>query len=91
MVAARKVGLRVNGVRAVNARVLLSHEAPQLVITYPQLGEFSVDESSILELLELVHPRKTRSRLPNGGWRRVPLRILIALVRGGIVRVVEES
>jgi hypothetical protein len=91
MLPSRKVGLRVNGVRAVNARVLLGHEGPQLVITCPQLGEFAVDESSILELLELVHPRKIRSRLPNGGWRRVSLRILIALLRSGVVRIADES
>ena len=91
MTATRKVALRVNGVRAINARVRPDPKGPQLVITDPGPEEFAVDESFILELLELVHPHEIRSRLPNGGWRRVSLRILIALLRSGTVHVAEES
>jgi hypothetical protein len=62
-----------------------------LVIADPRLGEFAADENFTLELLELVHPDEIRGRLPNGGWRRVPLRMLIALLGSGVVCVVEES
>jgi hypothetical protein len=55
------------------------------------LGEFVVDENSSLELLELLHPREIRRRLPNDGWRKVSLRILIVLLRSGVVWVAEES
>jgi hypothetical protein len=87
---ARKVALRVNGVRIANARVHRSQKGWELVIADPLIGEFVIDESFTVELLEHVHPHEIRSRLPNGGWRRVSLRILIALLRNGAVRVVEE-
>jgi hypothetical protein len=63
----------------------------ELVITNPRLGQFAADETFTLELLELVHPHEIRSRLANGGWRKVSLRILIALLGSGVVRVAEES
>jgi hypothetical protein len=62
-----------------------------LVIADPLLGEFVADDGFTLELLELGHPHEIRSRLPNGGWRRVSLRILTALLGSGVVRVVDES
>lgn len=62
-----------------------------LIVTGPILGEFAVDDRFTLELLELLHPPEIRLRLPNGGWRKVSLRILIALLGNGVVRVVEES
>jgi len=62
-----------------------------LIITDPVLGEVSIDESFTLELSELLFPPEMRQRLPNGGWRKVSLRILIALLRCGLVRVAEES
>ena len=91
MLIARKVALRVNGVYAINTRVRPDPKGSQLVITDPGLEEFVVEESFTLELLELVHPHEIRSRLPNGGWRRVSLRILIALLGSGVVSVVAES
>jgi hypothetical protein len=91
MLPARKVALRVNGVRVTNARVRRSQEGPELVIADPLIGEFVIDESFTLELLELLHPPEMRSRLSNGGWRRVSQRILIAMLGNGVVRVVEES
>ena len=91
MFAARKIALRVNGVQVVNARVCSGQKGSQLVVIDPRIGDIAVDESFTLELLELAHPRKIRSRLPNSGWRRVSLRILIALLTGGIVRVVGDS
>jgi len=90
MLPARKVALRVNGVRVANARVRRSQEGPELVIVDSLLGEFVADDGFTLELLELDHPQEIRSRLPNGGWRRVSLRILISLLENGVVRVVEE-
>ena len=57
------------------------------VFTNPLLGEFTADESFTFELLELVIPSEIRSRLPNGGWRKVSLRILIALLRCGAVKI----
>jgi hypothetical protein len=91
MLPARKVALRVNGVRVANARVRRTQEGSELVIAAPLLGEFVVDENFSLELLELLHPREIRRRLPNDGWRRVSMRILIALLGSGVIRVVEES
>jgi hypothetical protein len=91
MLPGRKVALRVDGVQVANARVRRSQKGPQLVITDPRLGEFAADEAFTLELLELLHPPEIRNKLPNGGWRRVSLRILIALLESGVVGVVEES
>jgi hypothetical protein len=91
MTGTRKVALRVNGVRAINARVRPDPKGPQLVIIDPWLEDFAVDESFTLEVLELVHPHEIQSRLPDGGWRKVSLRIFIALLRGGIVRVVGDG
>jgi len=91
MQIARKVALRVNGVRIANARVHRSQKGWELVITDPRLGEFAADKTFTLELLELLHPPEIRNKLPNGGWRKVLLRMLIALLESGVVRVVEES
>lgn len=91
MLTARKVALRVNGLSVSDARVRRSQSGPELVITDPRLGEFPADETLTLELLELVHPHEIQRRLPDGGWRRVSLWILIALLENGVVRVVEES
>ena len=90
MLVARNVALRVNGFRVTEARVRLWEKQPELVITDPLLGVFAVDDSFKLELLELLHPPEMRHRLPNGGWRNVSLRILIALLRGGVVLICEE-
>lgn len=87
----RDVALRVNGVRTANARVRRVQKGLELVIADPLLGDFAVDDCFTLELLELVHSPEIRSRLPNGGWRKVSLRILIALLRSGVVRVAVES
>lgn len=73
------------------ARIRLGKRGPELVIADPLLGEFPIDERFTSELLELLFPPAMRQRLPNGGWRKVSLRILIALLRGGAVRIVEES
>jgi hypothetical protein len=91
MLTARKVALRVNGVRTANARVRRVQNGLELVITDPLLGEFAADDNFTLELLELLHTHEIRSRLANGGWRKVSLRILIALLRSGVIRVAEES
>ena len=73
-----------------NATLRRGEKELELIIADPILGEFAVDVSFTLELLELLHPPEMRIRLPNGGWRKVSLRILIALLRGGAVRVAEE-
>jgi hypothetical protein len=91
MLTTRKVALRVNGVRVADVMVRSSQTGWKLVITDPLLGEFDVDESLTLELLELLHPHEIRSRLPNNGWRKVPLRILIALLGSGTVGVMNET
>jgi hypothetical protein len=91
MLAARNVALRVNGVQVTKAKLRRGEKGPELVITDPRLGELAVDESFILELLELLIPPDIRSKLPNGGWRKVSLKILIALLRCGAVRIAEES
>jgi hypothetical protein len=90
MPTARKVALRANGVRLASARVR-RRDGPELVIADPRLGEFVADESLTLELMELLHPPDIRSNLPNGGWRKVSLRILIAMLENGVVRIVEEN
>ena len=91
MSLARKVALRVNGVRTANARARRVQKGLKLIITDPRLGEFAADENFTLELLELFHPHEIRRSLPNGGWRRVSLPIFIALLRSGTVHVAEES
>ena len=91
MLTARKVALRVNGVPTADARVRRVQKGLELVITDPRLGEFVADENFTLELLELLNSHEIRRNLPNGGWRRVSLRILIALLQSGVVRVAEES
>ena len=70
MLIARKVALRVNGVRAANARVRRVQKGLELVIADPRLGEFVADDTFTLELLEVLHPHEIRRNLPNGGWRR---------------------
>ena len=91
MPTARRVALRVNGVWAANASVRRSQKGWELVITDPRLGEFAADETFTLELLELLHPPEIRCHLPNDGWRKVSLRMLIELLGSGVVRVAEES
>ncbi len=91
MTADRKVALRVNGLRVMRARLRRGEQGPELIITDPLLGEVSIDDSFTLELLELLFPPEMRQRLPNGGWRKVSRRILIALLRCGVVRIAEES
>jgi hypothetical protein len=91
MLRARKVSLRVNGLRVTRARVRRGEKGAELIITDPLLGDFAIDERFTLELLELLLPPEMRQRLPNGGWRRVSLRILMGLLRCGLVRIAEES
>jgi hypothetical protein len=91
MLVERKVALRVNGLRVTKARVRRGEKGPELIITDPVLGDFAIDDSFTLELLELLLPPEMRQRLPNGGWRKVSLRILIRLLRCGLVRIAEES
>jgi hypothetical protein len=91
MLVARKVAIRVNGVTVKQAKVRRAKSVPRLIITDPILGEFAVHDKFTLELLELLHPPEIRLKLPNRGWRKVSLRILIALLRSGAVRVAEES
>jgi hypothetical protein len=62
----------------------------ELVVADLPIGEFVIDESFTLELLELVHPQEIRSRLQNGGWRRVSVRMVIALLRSGVISMAEE-
>jgi hypothetical protein len=91
MPPARKVVLRVNGRHVTKATLRRKEKERELVIVDPFIGEFVIDENFTLEILELLHPSEIRSDLPNGGWRKVSLRILIALLRSGVVRVVQES
>ena len=91
MPPARKVAQRVNGVRTANASVNRVQKGPELIVTDLVVGEFAADENFTLELLELVHPPEMRHRLPNGGWRKVSLRILIALLGNGVVRVADRE
>lgn len=91
MLADRKVALRTNGLRVMKAGVRRGQKGPELLITDPILGDFAIDDSFTLELLELLFPPEMRRRLPNGGWRKVSLRILIALVQCGAVKVEAES
>ena len=90
MSAARKVALRANGMRVTQAKLRRGEKNLEVVIADPILGEFVADDGFTLEMLELGHLHEIRSRLPNGGWRRVSLRILMALLENGVVRVVGE-
>ena len=91
MLAERKVALRVNGLEVTKARVRRGEKGSELIITDSLLGDFAVDDSFTLELLELLFPPEMRQRLPNGGWRKVSLKTLIALLRCGVLRIAEES
>ena len=91
MPPARKVALRVNDRHVTKATLRRKEKELELVIADPLIGEVVIDESFTVELLELVHSHEIRSRLPNGGWRKVSLRILIALLRSGVVRVAQET
>jgi len=91
MLAARNVALRVNGVGVKRAMVRREKKASKLIITDLVLGEFAVTDQCTMELLELLHAPEIRLRLPNRCWRRVSLRILIALLESGVVRIAEES
>lgn len=91
MLAERKIALRVNGLRVTKARVRRGEKGPELIITDQLLGDFAIDDSFTLELLELLFPPAMRRRLPNGGWRKVSLRILMGLLQCGLVRIAEES
>jgi hypothetical protein len=81
MLADRKIALRVNGLRVTKARVRRGKKGLELIITDSLLGDFAVDDSSEVEVLELLFPPEMRHRLPNGGWRKMSLRILVALLR----------
>jgi len=91
MPPARKVALRVNGRHVTKATLRHKEEQLELVIADPLIGEFVIDESFTLELLELVHSQEIRTRMPSGGWRKVSLRILVALLGKGVVQVVGEN
>ena len=91
MLVARNVALRVNGVRVNQVRIRRGTKVSTLVITDPVVGEFAVDNNFKLELLELLHPGEIRRSLPNGGWRKVSLRILIALLRRRVVSMCEKN
>jgi hypothetical protein len=91
MLSARDVALRVNGVGVTKATLRCGKKGLELVITDPHVGDFPADERFTFELLELLIPPAIQRGLPNGGWRKVPLRILIALLRCGAVRIAEES
>ena len=80
--------LRVNGMQVRNVTLRHGEKKLEVVIADSLIGEFVIDEGFTLELLELVHPDEIRSGLPNGGWRTVSLGIFIALLRGGVIRVV---
>jgi hypothetical protein len=91
MLTSRNVALRVNGIGVKGAQVCRRKRVLKLITRDPIVGEFTVDDRFTFELLELLHPPEIRLRLPNGGWRRVSLRILIALLGSGTVHVAEES
>jgi hypothetical protein len=91
MITGRKVTLRVNGMQVRDATLRRGEKKLEVVIADSLIGEFVIDDGFTVELLELAHPPEIRSRLPNGGWRKVSLRILVALLGCGVVRVIEES
>jgi len=62
-----------------------------LVIADPLLGDVAIDDSSKMEVLELLFPPAMRERLPNGGWRKVSLRMLVRLLRCGLCRIEEKG
>lgn len=91
MLTGRKVALRVNGMQVTQATLRRVEKKLEVVVANSLIGELAIDESFTVEVLELIHPPEIRSTLPNGGWRKVSLRIFIGLLRNGVVRVVEES
>jgi hypothetical protein len=91
MPPARKVALRVNGRHVTKATLRRKEKELELVIVDPFIGEFVIDESFTVELLELSVPPEIRSRLPNAGWRKVSLRTLVALLTSEVVQVVRQK
>jgi hypothetical protein len=87
MIAGRKVALRVNGRHVTKATLRRKEKELELVIVDPFIGEFVIDENFTLEILELIHPHEIRMSLPNGGWRKVSLRMLIVLLESRVVAV----
>ncbi len=85
------MALRVNGRHVTKATLRRKEKGLELVIVDPFIGEFVIDESFTVELLELVHPQEIRRRVPSGGWRKVSLRILVALIGSRVVRVIEDT
>jgi hypothetical protein len=77
MIAVRRVALRVNGRHVTKATLRRKEKELELVIVDPFIGEFVIDENFTLEILELIHPHEIRRSLPNGGWRRVSVRITL--------------
>jgi hypothetical protein len=86
MIEPRSIALRVHGYPIRTARLRRGKET-ELVVEDPFVGEFAIEVNVDLELLELTVPAAMRGRLPHAGWRRVSLRVLIALLRCRVVTI----
>lgn len=79
------VQVRVNGVLINQVRLRGFKSDPRLVIVDPVIGAFEIDASDRkfqVEALDLNIPTELRSTLPNGGWKHISVKDLIALLRG---------
>lgn len=78
------VQVRVNGVLISQVRLRGFKSDPRLVIVDPVIGAFEIDDDRkfSVEMLDLNIPTEIRSTLPNGGWKHISVKALVAVLRG---------
>ncbi len=77
----RTLLMRVNGMRVDTARVTVQGGKYGLSVSSPALCDLSVHLDDVIEVSDAVIPAEICCRLPNGGWRVIPLRIVIGMLR----------
>lgn len=76
--------VRVNGILINQVRLRGIKSDPRLVIVDPIVGAFEIDDRDQrfhVEVLDLNIPTEFRTALPNGGWKDISVRALIAMLR----------
>lgn len=79
------IQIRVNGVPIQQVRLRGPQNSRKLVIVDPVIGSFEIDDRDQrfhIEVLDLDIPTELRATLPNGGWKQVSARALMAMLSG---------